>query len=113
MQDPAQEPEKFAVLRRSRRVWALSPVHGDMPRLRALHAHIEPLFDSGDRIVYLGGYLGRGPEVAGTIDELIAFRRNILARPRIFAYDIVYLRGQQEEMWQKLLQLQFAPNPKE
>jgi serine/threonine protein phosphatase 1 len=25
--------------------------------------------------------------------------------------DVVYLRGAQEEMWQKLLQLQFAPNP--
>jgi hypothetical protein len=113
MQDPAQEPEKFAVLRRARRVWAISPVHGDMTRLRALHAYIEPLFESGDRIVYLGGYLGRGPEVAGTVDELIAFRRHVIARPGLFAYDIVYLRGQQEEMWQKLLQLQFAPNPKE
>jgi hypothetical protein len=113
MQDPTQEPEKFAVLRRARRIWAISPVHGDMMRLRALHAFIEPQFEPGDRIVYLGGYLGRGPEVAGTIDELIAFRRQIIGRPGMFAYDVVYLRGQQEEMWQKLLQLQFAPNPKE
>ena len=60
MQDAApQEPEKFAVLRRARRVWAISPVHGDMIRLRALHAYVEPLFEPGDRIVYLGGYLGR------------------------------------------------------
>ncbi len=101
------------MLRRARRVWAISPVHGDMTRLRALHAFVEPLFEPGDRIVYLGGYLGRGPEVAGTVDELIAFRRQIIARPGMFAYDVVYLRGQQEEMWSKLLQLQFAPNPKE
>src|SRR5690606_24420032 len=29
------------------------------------------------------------------------------------AGDVVFLRGAQEEMWQKLLQLQFAPNPAE
>jgi serine/threonine protein phosphatase 1 len=31
----------------------------------------------------------------------------------MFAADVAYLRGSQEEMWQKLLQLQFAPNPRE
>jgi hypothetical protein len=113
MLDAAQEPEKFAVLRKPHRIWAVSPVHGDMARLRALHAFIQPQFESGDRLVYLGGFLGRGPDVAGTIDELISFRRQIIARPRMFAYDVVYLRGQQEEMWSKLLQIQFAPNPKE
>ena len=30
-----------------------------------------------------------------------------------FLGDIVFLRGSQEEMWQKLLELQFAPNPRE
>ena len=51
--------------------------------------------------------------MAETIDELLDFRRRVLARPRGFACDTVYLRGAQEEMWQKLLQLQFAPNPGE
>src|SRR5207253_2611339 len=45
--------------------------------------------------------------------ELLDFRRRVLARPSGFACDVVYLRGAQEEMWQKLLQLQFAPNPGE
>src|SRR6185437_5518155 len=49
----------------------------------------------------------------GTLDELIAFRRLFLARRLAFLGDIVFLRGSQEEMWQKLLQLQFAPNPRE
>ena len=31
----------------------------------------------------------------------------------MFPIDIVYLRGQQEEMWHRMLQIQFAPNPKE
>ena len=51
MLDAAQEPEKFAVLRKPQRIWAVSPVHGDMARLRALHAFIEPQFAPGDRLV--------------------------------------------------------------
>jgi serine/threonine protein phosphatase 1 len=107
------EQEIFAILRAARRIWAVSPVHGDMARLRALHAYIDEQFRDGDRLVYLGGLLGRGQDVAGVLDEAISFRRNILARRCMFPMDIVYLRGQQEEMWNKLLQLQFAPNPKE
>src|SRR5690606_558245 len=61
----------------------------------------------------LGDLLGRGADVIGTVDELLRFRREIIARPGMFAYDIVYLRGSQEEMWQKLQQLQFAINPRE
>ncbi|HJR23139.1 MAG TPA: hypothetical protein VJ822_16015, partial [Dongiaceae bacterium] len=107
------EQEKFAVLRAARRIWAISPVHGDMVRLRALHGYVAGQFEDGDRLIYLGGMLGRGSDVEGVIDELVSFRRQILARPRMFTIDIAYLRGQQEVMWQKLLQLQFAPNPKE
>ena len=36
-----------------------------------------------------------------------------LAQPQCFLGDVVLLRGSQEEMWQKLLELQFAPNPRE
>jgi serine/threonine protein phosphatase 1 len=67
----------------------------------------------GDRIVYLGNYLGRGPAVRATLDQLIDFRRWVIAQPGMFAADVVFLRGCQEEMWQKLLQLQFATSPGE
>lgn len=107
------EREKFAILKKPGRIWAVSPVHGDLARLQALHAYIEEQFQITDRLVYLGGFLGRGPDVAGTVDELIGFRRRVLARRHMFPEDIVYLRGQQEEIWSKLLQIQFAPNPRE
>src|SRR3546814_17578731 len=45
-------------------------------------------------------------------DLLLRFRSLFLARPDAFACDVVHLRGSQEEMWQKLLQLQFATDPK-
>ena len=105
--------ERFAPLRRAARVWAIAAIHGEAQRLASLHAALMPRFTAADRLVYLGNYLGRGGEVAATLDELLRFRREIIARPGIFAYDVVYLRGSQEEMWHKLQQLQFAINPRE
>jgi serine/threonine protein phosphatase 1 len=105
--------DKFAVLRRCRRIWAVAAIHGEADRLDALHRALAGRFATGDRLVYLGNYLGRGPAVAATMDRLLAFRRALIAQPGMFASDVAYLRGSQEEMWQKLLQLQFAPNPRE
>ncbi len=104
--------ERFAVLRRARRVWAVAAIHGEAGRLAALHRVLADAFEDSDRLVYLGNYLG-GAEVLRTVEELLALRRALIARPRLFASDVAYLRGSQEEMWQKLLQLQFAPNPRE
>jgi serine/threonine protein phosphatase 1 len=105
------DSEKFALLRRCERIWAIASIHGDVQRLTALHDKLSRRVHASDRVVYLGNYMGVGPEVRGVLDELIEFRRWLLARPRAFAADVVFLRGAQEEMWSKLLQLQFAPNP--
>jgi serine/threonine protein phosphatase 1 len=103
----------FAVLRRSSRVWAVAAVHGEAGRLHDLHRALWPRFAVGDRLVYLGNLIGHGVAVHETIDHLLEFRRHLIARPGLFAADLAYLRGSQEEMWDKLLQLQFAPNPRE
>lgn len=105
--------DKFAVIRRAGRIWAVGAIHGDAERLCTIHDAMALRFAPGDRIVYLGNYLGRGAAVIATLDELLRFRREFIARPNVFASDVVYLRGSQEEMWQKLLQLHFAVNPRE
>lgn len=108
------ESQKFAVLKRARRIWAVGAIHGEAGRLASLHDRLAERFAApGDRLVYLGNVLGRGPRVAETVDELLEFRRRVIALPGMFASDVVALRGGQEEMWQKLLQLQFAVNPRE
>jgi serine/threonine protein phosphatase 1 len=107
------DSEKFALLRRCERIWAIASVHGEADRLIALHDQLSRRIRATDRVVYLGNYMGVGPQVRAVIDELIEFRRWLLARPRAFANEVEFLRGAQEEMWSKLLQLQFAPNPGE
>lgn len=102
---------RFARLGNARRIWAVASIHGEAERLARLHDRIAERFSDDDRLVYLGNYIGHGAGVIATIDELLDFRRRVLARPRGFASDVVYLRGAQEEMWQKLLQLQFAQEP--
>ena len=103
----------FATFRRARRVWAVAAIHGEANRLNALHELLGDRLCDGDRLVYLGNYMGHGTAVGETIDELLLFRRQFLASPGIFSCDIAYLRGQQEEMWHKLLQLQLAVGPSE
>jgi serine/threonine protein phosphatase 1 len=105
--------ERFAKLRRSRRIWAVAAIHGEAEQLAALHDRIERAWQAGDRLVYLGNYLGRGGAVRRTIDEMLGFRLAVLAQPGGFACDVAFLRGSQEEMWQKLLQLQFAVSPRD
>jgi serine/threonine protein phosphatase 1 len=109
-QRPA-EGQLLATLRPGSRIWAVGSVHGDVDRLAALHRELWRRLGPGDQIVYLGGYLGYGPSVIDTVNELLLFRRAVIATPGADMDDVIYLRGAQEEVWQKLLQLQFAQGP--
>ena len=110
---PPLKDEKFAELGRPKRIWAIAAVHGDVERLHDMHRLIGRRFRPGERLVYLGNYVGPAGSALDTIDELLAFRRALLALPGMLVNDIVYLRGRQEEMWHKLLQIQFATSPVE
>jgi hypothetical protein len=107
----AVDTDKIAVLRRARRVWAIASVHGEVDRLVGIHREIARRFVTGDRLVYLGNVIGRGGDAIAAIDALLAFRRAVIGANGMFANDVAILRGAQEEMWQKLLQLQLALDP--
>jgi len=109
-QRPA-EAQLIASLAGGGRFWVVGSIHGDAERLAKLHYELADHFQPGDRLIYLGGYMGYGPRVIDTINEILVFRRQIIAVPGVELTDVVYLRGAQEEMWQKLLQLQFAQGP--
>ncbi len=103
-----------AIFRNARRIWAVGAVHGEAAQLAQLHDALAGRIRIGDCIVYLGDLIGFGPKIAESVDELLRFRSAFLSRPPfVHQDDFVCLRGQQEEIWQKLLQIQFAVNPLE
>lgn len=110
---PIHDARKFADLGPVRHIWAVAAVHADLDRLSAVHQTVWRYFRPGDRLVYLGNLIGHGPRAVDTLNTVLAFRRALISLPGMKAEDVVYLRGAQEEMWQKLLQLQFAPNPRD
>ncbi len=101
----------LASLGSPKNIWAISAIHGETDKLIRLHDALFERIRPGDKIVYLGNYAGYGEHAAETIDEILTFRRLVLAQPAMMPHDLIYLKGAQEEMWQKLLQIQFAPNP--
>lgn len=109
---PPCDSGMVATLRRWRRIWAVAAIHGEAQRLDRVLGGIADRLQPGDRVVFLGNYLGYGPDVGGAIDRLIAFRRHFLARTLTFPGDVVFLRGWQEEVWHKLMQLQIAVDAK-
>ena len=107
------EPQVFASLAGANRVWAIGAIRGEASRAAALHDELRGRIATGDRLVYLGNFLGVGSDISKTVEEILQFRRELLSRPGFCAAAIVYLRGAQEEMWRRFLELQFAPNPGE
>lgn len=105
--------EIYGRIDRPRRVWCIGAIHADLNRLFMIHDQLAGRITTGDRFVYLGNMIGHGAHAADTIDEILAFRRHALSLPGAEPWDIIHLRGAQEEMWVKLAQLQFAPNPRE
>ena len=89
------------------RIWAVPAILGQAGALRELHARLQERLVPGDSLVYLGNYMGFGPLIAETVDELLRFRAACTG------VEIAHLRGAQEEMWVKLLEIQWAMRPAE
>jgi len=92
-------------LNATQRIWAVPAVLGQADALRDLHTGLGGELRPGDCLVYLGNYMGHGPAVVETMDELLRFRAELKG------VQVVHLRGAQEEMWVKLLEIQWAMRP--
>ncbi|MBN9536967.1 MAG: hypothetical protein IKE60_22910 [Reyranella sp.] len=101
----------IARLRDGGATWALGGLAGDDTALERLSAALQSRWQNGDRLVVLGNMLGGAGDTARTLDHMLLLRRRLLARPGADVEDFVFLRGAQEEMWHKVLQLQFALSP--
>lgn len=101
----------IARLREGGTIWALGALAGDDAALERLGNALMQRWQPGDRLVVLGNMMGAAGNTPRTIDLLLLLRRRLLAKPGAEVEDFVFLRGAQEEIWQKALQLQFALAP--
>ena len=102
-------PPTIARLHSAGRIWALGALLGDDAALEALARALLPRWQPGDRLVVLGNMLGPSGNPARTLDGLLRLPRRLMAAN--LGCSVVFLRGAQEEMWQKALSLQFALTP--
>lgn len=104
---------RYGALETPCRVWTVAAVHGEAGRLATLRREVIARFRAGDKLVFTGNVMGRGPAIRQAVDELLLFRREALAMHGNDVGDIVMLLGSQEEMWHRLFELHFSLNPSE
>ena len=91
------------------RTWALGAQRGDDRALESLARALSSRWQRGDELVVLGNMLGPNGDPARILDLLLLLRRRLMAAN--LGCSVIFLRGAQEEMWHKLLRLQFALTP--
>ncbi len=107
-----QQGSVLGRLRRGHRIWAIGAVRGEFSKLSQLHDDLSKAILPNDRLIYLGNLIGAGSPENNAVDEALNFRSWIIGRKWGFASDVIFLRGAQEEMLQKLFELQFALDPR-
>ncbi len=101
----------FANLSNSKRIWAVGSIHSNISSLNSIKKYILTNFEKGDKLVFLGNIIGLGVKAKETLTSVIELRFNLMSKFTIKPEEIIFLRGAQEEMFNKILQLQIAPNP--
>ena len=104
---------KFQEFKNSNRIWAIGSMHSSIDSFKSIKEYIFSNFKKGDRLIFLGNIIGFRNKSKEIISEVLSLRFNLMAKFYLQNEDIVFLRGAQEEMFSKLLQLQIAPNPHE
>ena len=103
----------FIELKNVNRIWAIGSIHSNLASLESIKKHILSNFNYGDKLIFLGNIIGIGDKAKETITSVLDIRFKLLAKFNLKSNEIIFLRGAQEEMFLKLLQLQIAPNPQD
>ena len=107
------EKNKFHEFSKTNKIWAIGSLHSSVEAFQSIKNYIFLNFNFGDKLIFLGNVIGFRDKSKEIITEVLNLRFNLMAKFKLTHDDIVFLRGAQEEMFSKLLQLQIAPNPKE
>ncbi|MDC3075446.1 hypothetical protein OA258_03305 [Pelagibacteraceae bacterium] len=103
----------FIELNKSNKIWAIGSIHSNLKSFSSIKKFILKNFESNDKLVFLGNIIGLGDESKETLSSVIKLRFDLMSKFKLKPESVVFLRGAQEEMFSKLLQLQLAPNPSE
>ena len=103
----------FAEISNSKKIWAIGSIHSRCTAFDSLKQFILENFEIDDSIVFLGNIIGLGSDSKQTLNSVLDFRFKLMSKFCLDPSKIIFLRGAQEEMFLKLLQLQTAPNPED
>jgi serine/threonine protein phosphatase 1 len=103
----------FIEIKNSNKIWAIGSIHSRLDAFESLKKYLLSKFKANDYLIFLGNIIGLGKESKKTLTSVIDLRNKIMAKYFLDPSKIIFLRGAQEEMFLKLLQLQTAPNPKD
>ena len=103
----------FIELKASKKIWAIGSIHSNLKSFTSIKDFILNNFEQNDKLIFLGNIIGLGNNSKETLNSVIDLRFNLMSKFKLKHDSIVFLRGAQEEMFSKLLQLQLAPNPSE
>ena len=107
-----EKESNFVELPPATRIWAVGSIHSNLDSFNSIKEFIIKNFKKGDKLIFLGNVIGLGDNSKEVISSINDLRLNLMSK-FFKTVDIVFLRGAQEEMFSKLLQLQIAPNPVE
>jgi len=103
----------FVELKKSNKIWAIGSIHSNLKSFNSIKEFILNNFEKNDKLVFLGNIIGLGNNSKETLSSVINLRFSLMSKLKLKPESIIFLRGAQEEMFSKLLQLQLAPNPEE
>ena len=103
----------FVKLKKSNKIWAIGSIHSNLKSFSTIKKYILDNFEKNDKLIFLGNIIGLGENSKDTLNSVIDLRFKLMSKFRLKPESVVFLRGAQEEMFSKLLQLQLAPNPTE
>tara|TARA_B100000963_G_C22623951_1_gene671394 strand:- start:2271 stop:3083 length:813 start_codon:yes stop_codon:yes gene_type:complete len=101
----------FIELNQNGKIWAIGSIHSNLDSFNSIKKYVLKNFKIEDKLVFLGNIIGLGDSSKETLSSVIDLRFRLMSKYRLNSRSIVFLRGSQEEMFSKLLQLQLAPNP--
>ena len=104
---------KFHEFTHINRIWAVGSLHSSIESFQSIRKYILSNFHNGDKLIFLGNLIGYNNKSKEILTDVLNLRFNLMAKFNLDHKDIIFLRGAQEEMFSKLLQLQIAPNPSE